>query len=453
MIRLLLAAALPIAARAQTVRGPVELPAPMAALADPKVEANVYPLLSDYAAAPDDQLGPQLDSLVQTLESQWPEKRAAARVVLWAVAHGVETFQPDFNIGVQNALIEASRRTRVLRARNPALNERLEAESRRVELVSGPSALAKVEPAEPPALAANKTKLRTTRLESIGGEFFGGWEEEFTSYERGIEALNDRDSELAAYFHPDSNLGWRANGALGKALTNVRPTVGRPLVAATHLHEASRKLDEPGKAQLMLRFIDAAMHPDFKRPADERRLTTMAVTALYDKLGWGSTPVEQAIRRHLDARAAGQSVASAPAASVGETALTVIARATSPMPMEIPSDTLVFRLLGAVLAGVVALGGIALGSVPVIAAGLLALIAIAFRSIGDEPAAIVEKTDPDLAAAMKELDAEFPTHSDARVDARFRVLLESNHGADEIEPEEEEQLREKVRRLDEDQGK
>jgi hypothetical protein len=453
---LLISALLPVCASAQTVTGPVGslgegVPVPLAGVADPQAENLAFSMLTNYSVCPDEYLSIRVGELRGLLASGSKPERAAARAVLWAVSHDVEAYSQGVSVGLQHAMISASQRTRTLRARVPGLHEVLESAAREADAVEpAPTAIMKVEAAEPPAIVA-KAKLKSTKLASLGSkDIMAVWEREMTVHERGVEALNDRDSELASHFEEDTKLGWNANGSLAKALDNVGPKTPRPLVAATVLDEASKKLGTPAKAQMMFRFIDATLHPDFKRPASERRLTITAVTALYDQLGWGSNPLEQAIRRHLDARSSG-----VPTAAPETTALVIqtpsqpSAATTALAPVEARVHALFKTATGAgILAAIVShAAGSGLGIA--VAVSLLGSFCVLFlmHYVGGFWRRPAEIPDADVLAALKELDAEFPTQSHEEVERRFRVLLEQNPTAAELEAEEEEELRERLKRL------
>jgi hypothetical protein len=245
--------------------------------------------------------------------------------------------------------------------------------------------------------------------------------------------LGDRSSELAGLFDEDDELPRSANRAIGRALSKVDSSNARPLVAATILHEAAAKLNEPQKAQLMYRFIDANLHPDFRTKnavSDKQRLNTAtAVDALFSQLDWGSSEVERAVEAHAAARVAGENPPAprprALAAGPSETTALAVRPAQA---IGLPSNGrkiargykigAMASLAAAIMSG---LGGSPLGLMLAIPFLISLLAAFVYTS---RPAAAGVEADPNVLEAMKELDAEFPTLSEAELDRRIALLEE-----------------------------
>jgi hypothetical protein len=364
---------------------------------------------------------PEFDRVRKTAEeSREPARQAAARALLWAVTRELPEDVPIPKAAVRERLLRVSKDAAWYRAQ-PDLRHKIE--EAREWLDRSSTALVKAEPAK-----AAPPKIQLTRHSFDG---IGHMEVALDPMERSVAVMADRDSELGTLFGKGLKLSWSASGALRGALAKVETSKAQPLVAATILHEAASKLDEPKKAELMFRFIDANLHPDFQRhntvSEEQRRNTAKAVEALFGPLGWGSTPVEQAVRSHLDARMAGEPVpaprplalAAAPAA---ETALAV--RDSQSILAFKPTKALARKYRIGVMASFFALIVSSIGGSPLAAFLAMALLVSLYVSFvyTFKPAAPVVETDPHVLEAMKELDAEFPTMSDEELDRRIGLL-------------------------------
>src|SRR5262245_362379 len=112
---ILIASLLPVNASAQTMTGSVGaigegVPVPLAGVADPQAETIAQSMLMTYASMPDEMLPLAISELSgQMAFTSRPERRAAARAVLWAVSRDVEHYVNGVSVGIQHALIDASR--------------------------------------------------------------------------------------------------------------------------------------------------------------------------------------------------------------------------------------------------------------------------------------------------------------------------------------------------------